>query len=189
LIDKTLHTRADLWEMIRRAESLGEPTLFELIHGEAKLKMVTMRHGIVAGNIYGHLWMFVRKHKLGHVMQEVHFGTAGDPYNDRVPDVSFVSVARNLPVIDKGTAPFMPDLAVEVKSDGNTYKELRGKAEYYLQNGAQLVWLMYPEKHQVEVCTLNDDHNLRIEVYSEGSIAGRTLLPDFSVSLDEIFEA
>jgi len=189
LIDKTLHTRDDLWELIRRAESTSEPSLIELIHGEVKLKMVTMRHGSVAGNIYGHIWTFLRVNKLGHVMQEVHFGTLGDLYNDRVPDVSFVSAARNLPVVDKGTAPFMPDLAVEVKSDGNTYKELHGKAEYYLQNGAELVWLIYPDKHQVEVCTLNDDHYLRIEVHSEGSITTGTLLPGFVLALDDIFDA
>ncbi len=189
LIDKTLYTRDELWALIQRAESLGEPSLIELIHGEAKLKMVTMRHGIVAGNIYGHIWTSLRTHKLGHVMQEVHFGTPGDLYNDRVPDVSFVSAARNLPIVDKATAPFMPDLAFEVKSDGNTYKELRGKAEYYLQNGAQLVWLVYPDKHQVEVCTLNDEHYLRIEVYSEGSVTGGTILPCFALTLEDIFDA
>lgn len=187
-VAKTLYSRPDLWELIHYAESFDEPTLMELSHGEVCPKMLSMRHGIIAGNIYGHLWTFVRAAKLGHVMQEVHFCAPGDPYNDRAPDVAFVSAGRGLPIIEQGTAPFMPDLAVEVKPGDYSPKDLYPKAEYYLQNGTQLVWLVYPDQHEVKVCTLNPKRDLGVATFSAGeSLSGGALLPGFVLPLTDIF--
>lgn len=128
---QTLYTINDYAEFVRRIEANGDDTTYELIWGEIAAKIPTLLHGKIAARIVIKLGGFVLAHGLGDVMTEANYHLLNDPHNDRVPDVSFIRVDRNLPSIEQGSAPFMPDLAVEVKSEGNTYKELREKASYF----------------------------------------------------------
>ena len=88
-----------------------------------------------------------------------------------------------MPVVRKGAVPQMPDLAVEIKSPTDSTIELREKAIYYLKNGAQLVWLVYPEKQQVEVHTAES-----VQTLDSGAILhGDPLLPDFRLPVKDVF--
>ena len=78
----------------------------------------------------------------------------------------------------------MPDLAIEVKSPDDTYKQMREKADYYLQNGTKLVWLVYPEKRIVEVYTNEQQDILTLE----DRLTGGELLPEFELSVKDIFD-
>ena len=157
--------------------------LLELINGEIVEKMPTEEHSLIVGNIYITLRVFVDKNGLGRVAFEVRRKMPGDEHNARLPDVEFTRKERLLPIVKKGAVPQMPDLAVEVKSPDDSYQKLRDKAAYYLANGTQVVWLVYPEKHMVEIQTLDD---------FEYKVAGQTLdgcdlLPGFTMNVDDIF--
>lgn len=188
-IEQALYTRDDYAEMVRRAESDGVDTTFELVWGEIVAKMPTLLHAKIAARLLIKLGAFVMEHGLGDVMTEANYHLPNDPHNDRVPDLSFIRADRNLPTIEQGSAPFMPDLAVEVKSDGNTYKELREKASYFLHGGARLVWLVYPQRREVEVCTLNAGGGLTIQTVTgdESTLSGGEVIPNFTLALKDIF--
>lgn len=72
----------------------------------------------------------------------------------------------------------MPDLAIEVQSPDDSIKAMREKAIYYLANGAQLVWLIYPRKRFIEVYYANGE----IDIFREGeTLSGEALLPGFTL--------
>ena len=157
--------------------------LYELIDGKIIEKDSTEEHSLIVGNIYAELRAFVKPRDLGRVAFEVRRQMPDDDHNARLPDVEFTSKQRLLPVVRDGAVPQMPDLAVEIKSPSDTYISLREKAIYYLKNGTKLVWLVYPEKKQVEVHT--DDAIVTLSM--DDRLDGGDVLPEFKISVIDIF--
>lgn len=77
-----------------------------------------------------------------------------------------------------------PLLAIEIKSETNTYKELRARARKYIERGTLIVWLVFPEKRVIEVYQADADDQLLTE---HDTLSGGALLPDFNIALKEIF--
>lgn len=156
--------------------------LLELIHGEIVEKMPTQEHGTIASNIDFALGLYNRQHKLGRLGVEVRQRLPNDQLNSRMPDISFSTARR--PLVRKGGVPEMPDLAVEIKSPSDSVRKMREKAAYYLENGARLVWLVYPQKHFIEVYSPDAD----VELLLEGdTLTGGDVLPDFTLPVSEVF--
>jgi Uma2 family endonuclease len=156
--------------------------LFELIHGEIVEKVPTLQHGVVCGNIVAPLWNFSRASGVGQVATEVRHHVPGDEHNDRLPDVSYYADASK-PLIERGPTPYMPDLAVEVKSPDDTLPEMREKAAYYLAHGSRLVWLVYTEKRLVIVLTADTE-----DILSEAdTLDGGDVIPGFKLPVRDIF--
>lgn len=165
--------------------------LFELVHGEIVEKVPTEEHGVIVLRIGSRILVFVELHKLGYVGVEISHRLPTDRYNERLPDVSFRAAKPDKPIIGKGSVPRMPDFAVEVKSPNNTYKELREKAEYLIQNGTKLMWLVYPEKQAVEVCVASKEQPgalLIRTVEIDGVLDGGDVLPGFTLAVRDIFD-
>ncbi len=57
------------------------------------------------------------------------------------------------------------------------------KAAFYLENGAKMVWLIYPRQRIVEVLTAADRQLLT----ENDTIEGGDLLPGFSVAVRDLF--
>ncbi len=158
--------------------------LFELVHGEIVEKLPTEEHGVIAANIVTEIKIYLKQHPIGRVAVEARYRIPTDEHNSRLPDVSFTSSERTLPLVKKGAVPQMPDLAIEIKSPDQSFKEMREKADYYLANGSRMVWVVYPEKHLVEVHEADD-----FEILTEQDvISGGEVLPDFTLAVNEIFE-
>jgi Uma2 family endonuclease len=156
--------------------------LLELIDGEIVEKMPTQKHGMTAGNIYGHAWNFVRERRLGRVMMEVRFQLPADDHNACIPAVSFMAGLD--PVVVRGSVPRMPDWAVEIKSPDDSLKTMREKMRYYIANGVKLGWLVDPEKRFVEVYTAETER-----IYFDGDMLdGGDVLLGFSLPVSAIFE-
>jgi Uma2 family endonuclease len=104
----------------------------------------------------------------------------------RGPDVAFVSWGR----LPGGKVPtdrvpeIVPDLAVEVLSDGNTYAEMARKRREYFHAGVRQVWMVDINQRTVAVY-----HDItKYEVLNEThSLVGGDVLPGFEVSLAELF--
>ncbi|MCU0475698.1 MAG: Uma2 family endonuclease [Anaerolineae bacterium] len=187
---KALHDHADYAAFVQHAAQAGEDATYELIWGEiAQKPMPTQLHAEIAVIISAHIWFYLKSKPIGRVFAEANYRLPSDPMNDRIPDVSFVRADRNLPLVEAGSAPYMPDLAVEIKSEGNSYRELREKAGYFLRGGARLVWLVYPNVREVEVCTMGEAGQMSIvRLTGEGAVlSGGDVLPEFSLPLREIF--
>ena len=158
--------------------------LFELVNGEIVEKVVTQKHGGIAAFFATEFSLYLRQNRIGRVGVEVGHRAPNDYENYRSPDVS---VTRDLdkPVTEVGAVPYMPDLAVEIKSPDDTYKGMREKARYYLSKGTVMVWLVFPEKRLVEVYTADDEQILT----ENDTLSGGDVLPGFSLAVRQIFEA
>ena len=165
---------------LRQPENHGG--LFELIHGEIAKKMPTEEHGQIVASIIIVLGAYLRRYRTGRIGTEVSYRMPKDRYNSREPDLS-VSLAKR-PLVREGSVSHMPDLAVEVKSPSDSVKQHREKAHYYLANGSQIVWLIFPEQRIVEVYTADEE----VEILTERDmLTGGELLPEFQMSVAEIF--
>ena len=79
-----------------------------------------------------------------------------------------------------------PLVAVEVRSDSNTWPELREKAGRYLEQGTQMVWLVDTDERQVEIQRAGEAPRT---LHSDDLIEGGALLPGFRLRVRDIFPA
>lgn len=83
----------------------------------------------------------------------------------------------------------MPDLAIEIKSPDDTLTELVEKATYYLNHGSQIVWIVLPEKRQVDVYTKIKEGEIYKETVAQlGEISGGDVLPGLTINVKDMFD-
>lgn len=155
---------------------------FELLDGEIVEKMPTQLHGYIIQLLSGFLFVFLRENRIGHALIEARYRLPGDDTTTFIPDLSFITHARG-PLVRSGAAPYLPDLAVEVQSEGQSDRFMLDKALRYLAGGTQMVWLIYPERMLIETLTATDRHLLT----RDDTLTGGVLLPGFSVSVRDLF--
>ena len=180
-------TVPDLWRMAQLPEYADSH--FELMEGEiVKMAPVGEWHGFGTTRIARLLDEYVEATSAGIVTTETGYFHGNDDETLLAPDIAFrrLDTKTNPPV--HGWVAQMPDLAVEIKSPRDTYAHMRHKAELYLQRGTQIVWLVYPERRGVDVCTLDDAGALQTEFVDEnGSLSGEDALPGFTLPLTRLF--
>ena len=79
-----------------------------------------------------------------------------------------------------------PLVAVEVRSDSNTWPELREKARRYLAHGTEMVWLVDTDGRAVEIQRPGEAPQT---LGNDDLIEGGALLPGFRVSVRDLFPA
>jgi len=161
------------------ADPANQDRLLELVHGEIIEKAPTPLHAVLAGWIATLLNMYLIENPIGIVGVEARHDQGDD--NARLPDVSFVK--GHLDSLPPNSFSTMPDLAVEIKSPHDTYKRLRNKAEYYLQNGSQMVWLVFPEKDIIEVYMAGEDSEI---MTINDMLDGRNVLPGLKLPVRQV---
>ncbi len=163
-----------------------EGLLCELVDGVLVEKVMGYYESRVAAILIQLLGNFLHQARLGIVagadgMMKLAAGLV------RVPDVSFVSWSR-LPDGQVPRAPIprlVPDLAVEVLSEGNTKAEMTRKVAEYFAAGTLQVWLVHTDPPAVEVFS-SPDQSTRLE--EADTIDGGGVLPGFSLSIRDWFE-
>jgi len=145
------------------------------------------RHGEVCSNVAGALRDYVRPRKLGRVItNDSGVVTERDPDTVRGPDVAYFSFARLPRELEiKLYPPISPDIAVEVRSPGDSWSFLHRKAAEYLAAGttvvavvddrAKTVSLFYEDK---PVVTLSESDELTLP----------EVLGDFRVPVSQLLE-
>lgn len=107
----------------------------------------------------------------------------------RSPDVSWIRKSRLAALTAEQKDKFLPlcpDFVIELRSSSDSLEELRAKMREYVENGAQLGWLLDPSARAVDVYRADGT----VEHLSEAtSIAGEPLLPGFILNLQQIWEA
>jgi Uma2 family endonuclease len=160
--------------------------LFELIDGVLVEKVMGFPESIVAADLVRVLGNWAKERDLGIVA-----GADGAmrllPGLIRIPDVSFIAWDR-LPVRgqvpDQPIADLVPDLAVEVLSEGNTRAEMERKLKEYFLAGVRLVWFVERGQRTVKVFTSPETERLLNE---EQVLDGGAVLPGLSLPVREIF--
>ncbi|NWG17232.1 MAG: Uma2 family endonuclease [Chloroflexi bacterium] len=181
VVQKKVYTADDFEAFIR--QPANRDRRFELINGEVVEKVPTQKHGIITLNIGAEMRALVKARGLGRVAVEARYRPHGDNLNDLIPDISYMSDLSR-PVTEEGPVPGLPDLAVEVKSPDDTFRQMRDKARFYLANGARMVWLVFPDQRVIEVYTPDDEY-----VLGEGeALTGGEVLPGFEMPVSAVFE-
>jgi Uma2 family endonuclease len=106
---------------------------------------------------------------------------------NRSPDAAWVR--RDLwealtPAQREGFAPLCPDFVVELKSPTDNLKTLQAKMHEYMENGAQLGWLIDPKTQRVEIYRPGQTVEI---LENPRTVSGETVLPGFTLNLHRIF--
>ena len=105
----------------------------------------------------------------------------------RSPDASWVRRERweaLTPEQRKGFVPLCPDFVVELRSATDSLPKLQAKMLEYLENGAQLGWLINPQNQQVEIYRQGRD----VEILDRPTeLSGEDVLPGFRLNLRRIW--
>lgn len=155
--------------------------MFEYIGGEIVEVVANNYSSEVAALILMFVSVFVRQNHLGRVTgADGGYRVSGERY---IPDVAFISKAKQPEPSREAYNPNPPDLAVEVLSPSNDADEMRIKLVNYLRAGTT-VWIVNGDKKQVQVYSPGAAP-LTLGIHD--AIDGGTVLPGFALPVKDIF--
>jgi Uma2 family endonuclease len=144
--------------------------------------MVGFYRGIILGRLGAEVVNYLKANPIGYAMFRASYSLNGTDLPEDIIPLSFVTKDK-VPLVSKGAAPYMPDLAAEVQDEDQNDKFMLDRGKYYLANGSRTVWLVYTEKQIVEILTPDARFLLSIE----GIISGGDVLPGFSLPVRDLF--
>ena len=158
---------------------------YELLRGVLVEKMPTgYPHGAVVPLITMALGFYAVSNDYGEVSAgEPGYFLERDPDTVRAPDVAWIAPGR-IPAGTRGYPALAPDLAVEVKSPGNSYAELAAKAGMWLSYGSREVWVADPERVTI---TVYRPYQEPVTLGEDDTLEGGDLLPGFAVPVWKLF--
>jgi Uma2 family endonuclease len=161
---------------------------YELIAGELKMMSPAgFEHGFVVVRLTLPLAQHVKEKGLGCVLgAETGFRISENPDTVRAPDISFVRKER-IPAegLPESFWPGAPDLAVEVISPSDTFRQVDEKIESWLEAGCLAVWLVDPRLRTV---TVHRSATNITTLTEKDTLEGGEVVPGFRCSVTAIFE-
>ncbi|MEX0715939.1 MAG: Uma2 family endonuclease [Planctomycetaceae bacterium] len=158
----------------------------ELIDGVLVYRAGTLLRGLCQTELVCRIMDFPHVHDLGiEVLSNGPFYVAADRI--LAADVAFISwdriPGRRIP--REPVARIVPDLTIEILTEGNTIAEMERKLRDYFEAGVRLVWLIDPP---TRTATIHTAPNHCESIPPNGSIDGGDVLPGFTLSLRELFD-
>ncbi|MBI5478578.1 MAG: Uma2 family endonuclease [Deltaproteobacteria bacterium] len=120
----------------------------------------------------------------GRVLVEAGFLVASNPDLVLAPDVAVVRPGRDLPA--RGWVPGAPDLAVEVISPDDQWRDVQRKVARYLEGGTDLVWVADPEQRLLHVFRPDQPP---LTLTAAESVTGDPVLAGLSLPVAALFPA
>jgi Uma2 family endonuclease len=176
---------ATIKDVIRHVDG-DRKRLVELIDGTLVEKPMGFAESMIASELNG----ILRAHLVANGRPGVLTGEAGTirvlEKFVRIPDVAYTSWERmpNRRVPQAKVPEVVPNLCVEVLSEGNTVAEMARKLKEYFVAGVDLVWFIDPDSRTVRVFTSPDDVTT---LTSKDTLTGGTVLPGFAVPVADLF--
>ena len=169
--------------------AVQDEPLYEIVNGQrVDLPPMSAYATWLASCLHGQLWSCARDKGLGWSVAEMLFVLDAEHNLRRRPDVAFVSTARwpldrALPMT--GDWEVVPDLAVEVISPNDVFKDVLAKVREYFHYGVQAVWVIAPEERQVYV--YDSPTHVRI-LTGQDELTGGEVVPGFRLPLGHLFQ-
>lgn len=123
---------------------------FELVNGELKEKDMGAIASWVSNKTGAKLNAYSEQHDGFAFGDGASYRCYDDPEQVRKPDASYIRPGR-LSELPEGFLEIAPDLAVEVVSPTDRYREVEDKAEEYLEAGVVVVWVINPSNRSVRI--------------------------------------
>jgi Uma2 family endonuclease len=154
----------------------------ELVDGElVDVSGNTPRHNKLRDRLVALMLPWITERALGTAISEQEFNFLGNAHG---PDVSVMGPAKAaLLDLDKRVQRFVPDLAIEIASQSDTYEGLMAKKERYLKSGTAEVWLFSLRTRELAIYGTRRNLTLR------GTDAITTdLMPGFSITVEDLLQ-
>ncbi len=153
----------------------------EFIGGEIVEVVTNSYVSIITARIIGEFVIYLKKNNLGYVTAtDGGYMVFGDRY---IPDVAFISKAKQPDMPHETWIAHAPDLAVEVISPTDEAQNIAEKVANYLAAGT-LLWVIYPEKKEAKVFKPGKPVKT---IPADGTLDGEEVLPGFKLALKDIF--
>ena len=153
----------------------------ELVDGElVDVSGNTLPHNELRDLLIAMLLFYVKGHKLGRVVGEQEYDFGGNAHG---PDVSFFGPEKAELAEKKRVQRFVPDLAIEIVSDSDTFAKLVKKATRYRQCGTKEAWILDIESRRAFLFSESGDAKL-----DENGVFESSLIPGFSIRLGDLFD-
>jgi len=143
----------------------------------------------IAFNLGADLRAFARPRRLGVITGADGVYRFPGAETGLLPDVGFVEAAK-VPAIDRAKPiPFAPDLAIEVASPSQKLgsDEMAAKARRYLQGGTRLVWVVWPERQEVDVWRAASVDRAAATLHIDDVLDGEDIVPGFTYRVADVF--
>ncbi len=127
------------------------------------------------------LLYFVQEQKLGRVLSEQEYKFDSNAHG---PDVSLFGPEKM--ALYNGrlrVQRFVPDLAIEIVSENDTFRKLVKKAELYRKCGTKEAWILDIDSRKAFIFSAGRD-----PILSENEPFESSLIPGFSIRLGDLFD-
>jgi Uma2 family endonuclease len=161
--------------------------IYELVDGVLVEKVMGYPEGALASDITFLLRLYLQRNNLGD-LAGADATMRIMPRLVKIPDVSFVRWDK-LPARQRPVEPIpdlVPDLAIEVLSEGTTPAEMDRKLREYFLAGVEMVWQVDQRRRTVSVHTATAQAGTVLT--EAGTLDGGTVLPGLNLPVRRIFE-
>jgi Uma2 family endonuclease len=154
----------------------------ELVDGElVDVSGNTPNHNALRDLLIAMLLFHVKDNKLGRVLSEQEYAFGDNAYG---PDVTFFGPEKmKLLDVKLRVQRFVPDLAIEIVSENDTFKKLLKKVDRYRKCGTQEVWIFDIDSRRAFLFSEALDAVLRADQPFESN-----LIPGFSIRIGDLFD-
>jgi len=154
----------------------------ELVDGElVDVSGNTLIHNRLRDDLISLLREYVRKNGLGEAVSEQEYDFGGNAHG---PDVSFYGPDKlKLCRAERRVQRFVPDLAIEIVSENDTFKKLVKKTGRYRKCGTKEAWIIDPDSRTAFLYSeaLNT-------ILDENAVFQSGLIPGFSIRIGDLFD-
>ena len=156
----------------------------ELINGELFMSPApSLIHQVVIGNLYEILKSYSRK--TGGFAGISPLDVFLDQKNVFQPDILFILKENRSRLTDRGIEG-APDLAIEVISPSNSFKDRNQKKNLYQKFGVIEYWIIDPGNKTLEIYDFVSGENPVLYLAEEGDVTSK-LLPNLSFRFADLF--
>jgi Uma2 family endonuclease len=157
----------------------------ELINGEVFMSPApNLMHQVVSSNLNDLLKAYARK--TGGFAAYSPFDVYLDNKNVFQPDLLYLEKENRSQLFEKGLKG-APDLAVEIISASNSYKDRNQKKRLYEKFGVKEYWIIDPANRTLEIYDFGHSENSAIYLAEKGEATSK-LLTGLSFRFEELFQ-
>lgn len=176
----------DQWTYERYLRETAEGEYFAIIEGEKVVSPSPVDiHQVVAGNLYGTLWVWLRQNPIGKI-RDAPYDVVLDQRAVVQPDLLIV-LNEHRSRLTRRNLQGAPDLVVEVLSPSSLRLDRVVKRALYARYGVPEYWIVSPEERTVEVLHLQGDHYDTAALWQTGDTLTSPTLPGFACAVDDLF--
>ncbi len=161
---------------------------YELIEGELLVSRApSLTHQRISRNLLILISQYLDQHPFGEVLATP--GVIFDDFNSVIPDLIVVSNERRASIAAGERFSGAPEIIIEILSPGpeNSKRDRVAKRQVYSRYGVMEYWVIDPESYTIEVYRMQAGTLELATTLTQTDSLASSVLPDFVVSVADIF--